>query len=169
MNLDYDTILNLISETPVSGIRRTGDRIVCQSFQQGLHVSDLLEAIGIETYPKQLPMQQATEIIPGRRPEPKPVETDKPEKKPVRSKKKTKAPKQPKPDTEPVVLNPVMAAVLSMDGYDDSDAVFGSDEIPDKIPDEIPANPEPQDDTVSALPSTPVNLVDYEEDWAPPF
>lgn len=59
-------ILKLIPETPINGIYCADGEIICQSYQQGLHVCDFLGAIGFDFHPEHLPMRQACKLVKGK-------------------------------------------------------------------------------------------------------
>ena len=59
-------ILELIPESPVNGICCIDGEIICQSYQQGLHVCDFLGAMGFDFHPEQLPMKQSCKIVEGK-------------------------------------------------------------------------------------------------------
>lgn len=59
-------ILELIPESPVNGICCIDGEIICQSYQQGLHVCDFLGAMGFDFHPEQLPMRQSCKIVKGK-------------------------------------------------------------------------------------------------------
>ena len=70
-----------------NGFSQVEGKILCDTYQRGLHGADLLKSLGISCYVKQLPMSHKAYIIEGEDPAHQPAATAKAKKSPKTSSK----------------------------------------------------------------------------------